>query len=84
MARQNIIFFGKLADQFGRSIRFEMADDIATIAELRNALSNGDGRFAEIMADAAVRACVDGVIVTDDSLVHAGQEIAFIPPLSGG
>lgn len=84
MAQQKIYFFGRLAEQLGRSREVEMVEEPITIRDLRVALAAQAVDFADALVDPRVRACVDGVIVTDDALVRAGQEIAFIPPLSGG
>ena len=84
MAQQKISFFGRLADQMGRSRNVDMPETALKISELRLLLSAQETEFTDIMADPCIRACVDGAIVTDDALVRAGQEIAFIPPLSGG
>lgn len=80
----NITFYGRLQDQFGRELEIELPDGGCTIGRLRVFLSE----YAPVPNDAllqpSVHACVDGKIVRDDAPVRCGQDIAFMPPVSGG
>ena len=75
-----ILLFGRLGETIGREIYFDLPDGGCTVAELRSALSRTHGALAA----ASVRACIDHEIAPETALVLPGQEIAFIPPLSGG
>ena len=75
-----ILLFGRLGDTIGREIDFDLPEGGCTIAELRAALAKRHGALAA----AGVRACIDHEIAPETALVLPSQEIAFIPPLSGG
>jgi molybdopterin synthase sulfur carrier subunit len=79
-----ILFFGRLGDQFGRAIDVELPGDGCTVGVLRALLLETLDGADETLSHKSVRACVDQEIVSDDAFVRAGQEIAFLPPLSGG
>ena len=75
-----ILFFGRLSETIGREIDVDLPTDGCTIAELR-------ARLAEVHGDlgaSTVRACIDREIVSESARVLPGQEVAFLPPLSGG
>jgi sulfur-carrier protein len=75
-----ILLFGRLAETIGREIDFDLPDGGCTVAELRAALAKEHGGLAA----ASVRACIDHEIAPESALVLPGQEVAFVPPLSGG
>ena len=75
-----ILFFGRLGETIGREIHFDLPAGGCTVAELRSALAERHGALAA----ASVRACIDHEIAPETALVLPSQEIAFIPPLSGG
>lgn len=75
-----ILLFGRLGETIGREIDFDLPDSGCTVAELRAALAEThDG-----LAAGSVRACIDHEIAPESAMVLPGQEVAFIPPLSGG
>ena len=80
----NILFFGRLGDQFGRAVDVELPGAGCTIGALRALLIETLEGAEDILRQKSVRACVDQQIVSDNAFVRAGQEIAFLPPLSGG
>ena len=69
-----ILFFGRLADRFGRTVEID-APAGSTIADLRARLA---------LNDPLVRACVGDTLVAEDFRVEPGQEVEFWPPVSGG
>lgn len=79
-----ILFFGRLGDQFGREIDIDLPGGGCTIGALRALLIERLDGADETLGQRSVKACVDQEIVSDDAFVRAGQEIAFLPPLSGG
>jgi len=79
-----ILFFGRLGEQFGREIDFDLPAGGCTVGELRGLLWHHLPTEGDDLRTPRVKACVDQEIVPDAALVRAGQEIAFLPPLSGG
>ena len=82
-ARLKILLFGRLGEEIGRDIVADVPAEGCTVAALRKRLVAGDPACAPL-ARPSVRACVDQVIVAEDFVVRPGQEVAFVPPLSGG
>ena len=79
-----ILFFGRLGDQLGRELEIEPPQSGCTVAELRQILCARGDAFRDTLGHPSVRGCVDQVIVPEDTPVRPDQEVAFIPPLSGG
>lgn len=78
-----ILFFGRLGETIGREIELEMDAEGCTVAELRARLARtlpGAGELAR----PTIRACVDRALAAESARIRPGQEVAFIPPLSGG
>ena len=83
-SRIKILFFGYVADRLGREMEFDLPPGGCSIAELRRALAEREPKAAGALSSDLVRACVDGMIVAEEFSVLRGQEVAFIPPVSGG
>ena len=79
-----ILFFGRPADHFGAEQQLDLPGGGATVADLRRRLAATDDRAAELMLRPDVRASVDAVVVPEDTLVRAGEEVAFFSIFSGG
>jgi molybdopterin synthase sulfur carrier subunit len=76
MAR--VLLFGRLADAAGW--RERSVDAPTTVGALRAALAQGTPEIAA----ATTRAALNHEMVTDAATVAPGDEVAFMPPLSGG
>lgn len=79
-----ILFFGSLADRFGRETEVDLPAEGCTVADLRRLLVERDQAFASALAVPGIRASADKALVRDDERVLPGQEISFFPILSGG
>lgn len=80
MSGIHILFFGSLADHFGRSLPFEIDAAGEAVAAIR-------ARLAEInpaVAAPGVRAAVRQLVAGEDVMVRPGDELAFFSPVSGG
>ena len=75
-----ILLFGRLGETIGRELEFALPAGGCTVAELRAELAEKHGELAA----AGVRACIDREIAPEAARIRPGQEVAFIPPLSGG
>lgn len=78
-----ILLFGQLGEQLGRELDGDVPEDGCSIAALRRMLVQKDPAYAPL-AGPSIRACVDQILVREDFVVRQGQEVAFVPPLSGG
>lgn len=80
-----ILLFGRLKDAFGAD-RIALPAGVGTAAELRARLVELNPELASLLASRAVRIAVNQALVADEAgtPVAAGDEIALMPPLSGG
>lgn len=80
-----ILFFGPLKEIMGAT---QQHIDATQIAQTRKALiaqlSNGNSTRAQALSDPSVRLVIDNQFTDSETDIHATQEIAFLPPLSGG
>jgi molybdopterin converting factor small subunit len=80
-AAVRISFYGRLVDVFGRNLELDLAAP-CSIGELRERLQAM--RSDQGLGDVRVRACVNGVFVSDSHIVRDGDAIEFLAPVSGG
>jgi len=78
-----VLFFGRLAELAGGRER-SAPDTITTLGALVAHLTLADATLGEALAGKGVRAAVNKTIVSGNASLKAGDEIAFMPPLSGG
>ena len=78
---QRLVFLGRLDDAAGAAER-----EVAPAATLAEVLAALDPLLAEALCAANVRLAVNGVLVADRAAVALadGDELAFLPPVSGG
>lgn len=76
-----LVFLGRLEDAAGGQER-----DVIHTASLERVLAGLEPELVAALADPRVRLAVNGEIIADRSaLVLAdGDEVAFLPPVSGG
>lgn len=79
-----VLFFGKLADRFGRSAHVPLPLDGCWLSQLRRGIGSLVEGGEAALADAGVRASVDREVVNGDVWVSPGQEVAFFSMFSGG
>lgn len=79
-----ILFFGRLGDQFGREVEFDLPAGGCTVSELRELLIAGLPGADDSLRARSMSICVDEVILPESGHVGAAQEIAVLPPVSGG
>jgi molybdopterin converting factor small subunit len=78
-----ITLYGKLGEAVGREIAF---DDMPgrTVAHLRRTLAERHPALAADLLSPRVRACVNDALVGEDWVLSRGDELALLPPVSGG
>ncbi len=81
MAR--VLLFGKLCDVAGWRER-SMNPPPASLEALRARLAGDDPDLAAALAGPGIQAVVNRQMVRGDHPLAAGDEVAFLPPMSGG
>jgi molybdopterin synthase sulfur carrier subunit len=76
-----VLLFGRLADVAGWRERDFEAESVSA---LKAALSAEGPAVAEALSGAGVNAAVNQRIVLGDAPLTTGDEVAFLPPMSGG
>ncbi len=83
MAR--ILFFGKLGDLAGgRAREMALPADACNVAGLIAAIRESDVVLADALEEISVRAVVNEEMARADTAITDQDEIAFLPPVSGG
>lgn len=74
-------FFGSLSEAIGPFADLEVGDD-ATVGALRRRLAELNGGSATVLETCMV--AVNTELEGDGTPLVAGDEVAFLPPVSGG
>lgn len=83
MTTVRITFWGEIADRLGQERSLDMPSGEVTVGAIRAELARQD-EAAQTLLRAQIRAAVDAVVCSDDTVVGAGQEVAFFSVVSGG
>ena len=78
-----VLMLGRLRDVAGWRER-TLDTPPETLSALRALLAQDDPELGEALAGKGVQAAVNKALVREDVALHAGDEIAFLPPMSGG
>jgi len=80
-----VLLFGRLKDAFGAA-SIAMPEGVGTAAELRAALVLAHPDLSDVLGAKTVRIAVNQELVTDEAgtRISEADEIALLPPLSGG
>lgn len=80
-----VLLFGRLKDAFGAA-SIALPEGVGTAAELRVALAAAYPDLAAVLSAKTVRIAVNQELVADEAAVRISEadEIALLPPLSGG
>jgi molybdopterin converting factor small subunit len=80
-----ILLFGRLKDAFGAA-SIPLPPGVATAAALRAKLAEANPDFADMLRSRSIRIAVNQALVGDESAaqISPADEIALLPPLSGG
>jgi len=77
-------YFASLREALGSGEEFELPEG-HTLAQLRDALIVRGGAHAERLARGrALRCALNQVMADEATVVPAGAEVAFFPPVTGG
>jgi len=80
--RVKVLFFGRLKDVFGRSEESLDVNDASTIEQLFALYSERVPELAKYRS--SVVASRNQEFAAWDTLLRSGDEVAFLPPVSGG
>ena len=78
-----IRLFAQLRERAGADSIEAVLDDGATVADALRQLSHGPP-LGELLARLPVRMAVNRELASADTALHAGDELALLPPVSGG
>jgi molybdopterin synthase sulfur carrier subunit len=78
-----VLMLGRLRDVAGWRER-TLDEAPATLFALRDLLAREDPALGEALAGKGVQAAVNKALVRADTAIGPGDEIAFLPPMSGG
>ena len=78
-----IRLFAQLRERAGADSIEAVLDDGATVSDALRELSNGPP-LGELLARLPVRMAVNRELASADTALHAGDELALLPPVSGG
>lgn len=79
-----LVFYGPLADLFGRERNFEAPDGAATVADVIAALVQQFPDAAEALGNERLGYAVDNQIIAVDHGLEGVKRIEIFPPVSGG
>jgi len=80
-----VLLFGRLKDVFGAA-SIPLPEGAGTAAELRNLLVSENPDLADMLRARTVRIAVNHNLIADEAgtRITPSDEIALLPPLSGG
>lgn len=80
-----VLLFGRLGELDSRgSISIELGDSIQTVADIRKLLSEENPILGKALAEPQNLIALNQNIVNADHNLSAGDELAFLPPVTGG
>lgn len=79
-----LLFFGRLGDLAGGIERAVGLSEPHSVSALIAVLEAGDRLLGSALLEDRVRYALNGTIVDREALVEDGDELAFLPPVSGG
>ncbi|MEL7485741.1 MAG: MoaD/ThiS family protein [Pseudomonadota bacterium] len=83
MAR--LLFFGRLTDQSGgRERALTLPEGGCSVSAVVETLAGSDAALGDALRDPSIRAALNGAFVDADAIVTENDELAFLPPASGG
>jgi len=78
-----VLFFAQVRELTGTAT-LEVSADYPDVAALRASLAARDDRWALALASGKLLAAVNQTLVPMTHPLHAGDEVAFFPPVTGG
>lgn len=79
-----VVFFGRIADVVGREKTVALNPAGETVRMLAERLAGEEPALRSTLSSMRVKFAVNDAIVPEDRIVADGDEIAVLPPFSGG
>lgn len=80
-----LLFFGRLGEAAGTRERIvDLPEGIVDAGALRAWLGRDDPLLGQGLLDPSIRLVRNGAVASGNARVADGDEIAFLPPVSGG
>ena len=81
-----VLYFARLKEAVNYSTEdIDLPVDVSTITALKNYLSLRGEVWTDLFnGKQVVRAAINHALVDDMAKIHAGDEVAFFPPVTGG
>lgn len=76
-------FFGKLSD-LAKAQSFELPADVKTLSDFTEFVAKNDQALRTALLGQSVRVLINDRVVHGDPPVHDGDQISYLPPVSGG
>lgn len=81
----HLLYFAGLREVLGVATEtLELPAEIETVAALRKLLAARGAPWTALVTTKNLRAAVNQEMAGQDARVHAGDEVAFFPPVTGG
>jgi len=78
-----VLFFGRLGDA-SETLRIELPANVKDVDALTTWLSEQNPTLGIELEKAGNRTAMNKVIISENTLLNEGDEIAYMSPLSGG
>jgi molybdopterin synthase sulfur carrier subunit len=79
-----LLFFGRLGDLAGGVDRQLGLSRAHAVRDIIGLLAASDELLGSALAEPRIRYAINGTMVHADALVEDDDELAFLPPVSGG
>lgn len=80
-----IIFFGSLGDKVEQAEQdFQLGTSTKTAQEVFDAIGTDNPLLAEAKGNTPIKVALNQKLVSWDAVVSDGDELAFLPPVTGG
>jgi molybdopterin synthase sulfur carrier subunit len=84
----NVVYLARLREAFGSAgeqLPLQLSTDVATVNDVLTMLaSRGDAFATELAPGRAVRVAVNHALVSRETAIRHGDEVALLPPVTGG
>jgi sulfur-carrier protein len=84
----NVVYLARLREAFGSAgeqMSLPLITEVATVNDVLAVLASRGGAFAtELATGRAVRVAVNHTLVSREARVQHGDEVALLPPVTGG